>query len=313
MKRPSTRLSKPGPPVRPLKEKGLGPFGELSTSNTQTEVPEVVAPEVAPNMSARGADDVDMGDEVAQRDVSDAESVGGDEYRERRRRNSPSDPTCQEIEDHVLTVRGRAERHQGEDRKELEDGSKVLVVSWDYCFLGARNRTTKAEVEQRGDSPVLVIHDGVTKLIFAHLIPAEGVDFQSCEKVVKMIVKDLDTSGDHTVLFRCDNEPSTFVLLRAVKLAWTGDVVQETSAEGDPQSNGAAESSVNVVKGHVRSTKLAVESASSVEVSADHDLFTWLVPYAASMHRRFAVGRDGKTAYERNVGRRAVHTFDTVW
>ena len=41
-------------------------------------------------------------------------------------------------------------------------------------------------------------------------------------------------------------------------------------------------------------------------MSADHDLLTWLVPYAASMHRRFAVGRDGKTAYERNVGRRAV-------
>ena len=91
-------------------------------------------------------------------------------------------------------------------------------------------------------------HDGVTKSIFAHLIPAKGVDFSSFEKVVKMIVQDLDM---------CDNEPSILALLRAVKLAWTGDVVQETSAEGDPQSNGAAESSVNVVKGHVRSIKLA--------------------------------------------------------
>ena len=72
---------------------------------------------------------------------------------------------------------GRAERHQGEGRKELEDGSKVPVVSWDYCFLGARNRTSETEVEQRGDSPVLVMHDGVTKSIFAHLIPAKGVDF----------------------------------------------------------------------------------------------------------------------------------------
>ena len=145
--------------------------------------------------------------------------------------------------------RGRAERHQGEGRKELEDGSKVPVVSWDYCFLGARNRISEVEVEQSGDSPVLVMHDGVTKSFFAHLIPAEGVDFPICEKA-------------------------------------------------------AAESSVNVVKGHVRSIKLAVESASGVEVPADHDLL--LVPYAASMHRRFAVGRDGKTAYERNEGRRAV-------
>ena len=60
--------------MRPLKE--LGPFGGLSTSNPGAEVPGVVAPEVAPNVSGRGADDVDMGNEVAQRGVSDAESVG---------------------------------------------------------------------------------------------------------------------------------------------------------------------------------------------------------------------------------------------
>ena len=133
------------------------------------------------------------------------------------------------------------------------DGSKA--ASWYHCFLGARNRITEAEVEQRADSSVLVMHDGVTKSIFAHLIPAKGVDFPCCEKVVKMIVKDLDTLGYHRVVFRCDNESSILALLRAVKLAWTGDVVQETSAEGDPQSNSAAESSVNVVKGHVRSNR----------------------------------------------------------
>ena len=48
----------------------------------------------APNVSARRADDIDMGDEVAQRGVSDAESTRGDEVREPRRRNSPSDPTA---------------------------------------------------------------------------------------------------------------------------------------------------------------------------------------------------------------------------
>ena len=169
-------------------------------------------------------------------------------------------------------------------------------MSWDYWFLGARNRTTGAEVEQRGDSPVLVMHDGVTKSIFAQLIPAKGVDFPSCEKVVKMIIEDLETLVYHRVVFRCDNESSILALLRAVKLARTGDVVQETSAEGDPQSNGAAESSVNVVKGHVRSIKLAVESASGVEVPADH----------------MQPGRDGKTAYERNVGMRAVPPWDSL-
>ena len=45
------------------------------------------------------------------------------------------------------------------------------------------------EVEQRGDSPVLVMHGGGGGRgggsIFAHLIPAKGVDFPSCEKVFK--------------------------------------------------------------------------------------------------------------------------------
>ena len=68
----------------------MGPFDELRTSNLGAEeVPGVVASEVAPNVSARGPDDVDMGDEVAQRGVSNAESVGSDELREPRRRNMP--------------------------------------------------------------------------------------------------------------------------------------------------------------------------------------------------------------------------------
>ena len=49
---------------------------------------------------------------------------------------------------------------------------------------------------------------------------------------------------------------------------------QETVAEGDPQSNGAAEISVHVVTGHARPTKLVVESASGVEVPADRGLLT---------------------------------------
>ena len=40
-------------------------------------------------MFPRGTDDIGMGDDVAQRGVSDAESIEVDEVREPRRRNSP--------------------------------------------------------------------------------------------------------------------------------------------------------------------------------------------------------------------------------
>ena len=78
-----------------------------------------------------------------------------------------------------------------------------------------------------------------------------------------------------------------------MKWAWTGDALQEKCAEGGPQSNGAGEISVNVVKGHVRPIKLAVDVCSH------------------SMHRPSAVGRDGKTVYERIVGRRAGHPWES--
>ena len=119
-----------------------------------------------------------------------------------------------------------------------------ITVSLEPGFASVKLRRNSV-----GDSPVLVMHDGVTKPILARLIPANGFDFPRCEKVVKMIIKRFGHLWDTTEwCFRCDNEPSILALLRAVKLAWTGGLVQETSAEGDPQSNGAAESSVNVVK-----------------------------------------------------------------
>ena len=127
-----------------------------------------------------------------------------------------------------------------------------------------------------------------------------------------MIIVELDTLGNRRVVFRCDNEPSILALLRAVTLAWTGDMVQETSAEGDPQANVAAESSVNVVKGHVRSIKVAVESASGVEVPANHDLLTWRVSYATSMHRRFFSRSRRQDSTQKKCGKAPGSLFGTV-
>ena len=48
------------------------------------------------------------------------------------------------------------------------------------------------------------------------------------------------------------------------------------AAEAEPQVQQVSS------KGYVRSIKLAVESASSVEVPADHDLLTWLATHAGA-------------------------------
>ena len=214
--------------------------------------------------------------------ASDDESINGCEIRAPRRRNSPSDPTSRKIEDHGwqgMQAFGRCVPLVSKVEVKPRDIGQMLIRNLRMlqrlpscrgiivslaAEIGSVNlRWTNVDTVQFWCCTV-----GWMRSIVAHLIPAKGVDFSSFEKVVKMIDKYLDNLGYHRVVFRCDNEPSILELLMVVKLAWTGDVVWETFAEGDPQSNCAAESSVNVVKGHVRSIKLAVESASGVEVPA---------------------------------------------
>ena len=114
---------------------------------------------------------------MAQRDVSDAESISSDAIREPRRRNCPSDPTSREIEDHVLTghatfrswcaacVESEVEpRDTGEKAsRNLRIGQRSQSCRDLTASLGAGIEFDEAEVEQRGDSPVLTMHDGVTK------------------------------------------------------------------------------------------------------------------------------------------------------
>ena len=76
----------------------------------------------------RGAGDVDMGDEATQRGVSDAESVGVDEFYERQRRNTPSDPTSRDIEDHVT---GRS-----------HFGSRLKIFRISFFCISSKPNTT---------------------------------------------------------------------------------------------------------------------------------------------------------------------------
>ena len=77
----------------------------------------------------------------------------------------------------------------------------------------------------------------------------------------------------------------------AVKLFWIADVVQETTFEGDQQ----VLQKVHPMQS--KGIKFVVESVSDVDVSAELH-FMWIVPHAASIFRRFAVGRYGQSMNE---------------
>ena len=72
----------------------------------------------------------------------------------------------------------------------------------------------------------------------------------------------------------------------------------------DSQSKGIAERAVQTVEGEVRVMLLALESRLDAKIPVTHHVITWLVEHAADVLNKFAVGIDGRTAYERIKGKK---------
>ena len=80
------------------------------------------------------------------------------------------------------------------------------------------------------------------------------------------------------------------------------DVSVEGSIEYDPQSNGAAESAVRLIKGQVRALQVGFENDIKSHILVAHPVITWLVRHAAMVRTMRVVGADGKTGWQRARG-----------
>ena len=56
---------------------------------------------------------------------------------------------------------------------------------------------------------------------------------------------------------------------------------------------------MQTVEGQVRAMLLALESRLDAKIPVTHHVIAWLVEHAADVLNKFAVGIDGRTAYER--------------
>ena len=230
------------------------------------------------------------------------------------RLRDPGEPTQQEWDDHVKThvpfrgwcphcVRGRAKNapHPIVSR----DADAIPVISFDYCDLGNREMP---EVEDgvhddNGPTPVIVMHDSITKGTYAHAVPHKGTQHAGAHFAVQAVAADIESLGYQRVVIKGDQEPSLQAFLRRVRSTVKCDCVPEQSAAGEPQSNGAAERAVQTIKGLCRTLRDALETNLKGTVPADSPLMSWLVAHAGAVHRRYQMGADGRTAYHRNKGK----------
>ena len=74
---------------------------------------------------------------------------------------------------------------------------------------------------------------------------------------------------------------------------------------GDSASNGEAENANKIVQNQIRTMYDALKARfHPMEVPSDHPTLKWLIMFSGSLLTRFMVGSDGKTAFEREKGKR---------
>ena len=90
-----------------------------------------------------------------------------------------------QLSDRGVQPVSKGEVEPRDTREKAARSWKMVRRSQSYVGIIA---SLKPRIESVKDSPVFVMHDGVTKSIFARLIRAKGVDLPCCQNVVKMIV-----------------------------------------------------------------------------------------------------------------------------
>ena len=252
------------------------------------------------------------------------ESPDPEEAQPAREQRSPEMPTESEVKSHEVThcpyrcwcdacveAFGRERPHpaEGEDRQ-------VPVVHVDYLYQTARGLLHRSELEAEelaNSLTVAVMYCGATKFLFAHAVLKKGPGED--RYAADAIARSIGWLGHVRVLLKGDNEPALVLLideaLRVLRIDSVdrepdGGQLRQVASEGsvphDPQTNGAAETGVRLLKGQVRAMQLTLERQIGMKIPPQHAIMWWLVRHAAHVRSLLIRGSDGRTAYQRSRG-----------
>ena len=228
--------------------------------------------------------------------------------RKTKKMQDPKMPSKTEIEEHNLThlpfrnwcrhcVRGRGKEMPHRKAGEQGDMPELHV---DMCFLGE-------ESDPYNTITILVAREKLTRMTLATVIPSKSASSYTSRRLVAFMKEVGILHGDLVV--KSDQEAAVKAILdgagRARAAEGGGRYVMEQSPVGASASNGVVERAILSIEQQVRVLKSAVESRWGVKLETKHPAIPWLVEHSAALLNRFEVSHDGKTAYERNKGKKA--------
>ena len=105
------------------------------------------------------------------------------------------------------------------------------------------------------------------------------------------------------IIIKSDGEPALMAVRNAIVKYHGGIAIPEGHAKGEKAENGLIEEAGKTVRGFVCAFISQIEYGIDDRLELDLDIIPWIVRWAAICYSRYAVGKDGRTAYERLRGR----------
>ena len=238
----------------------------------------------------------------------DSENEGQNGEREVKKLNSPIKPSKEEIETHNLThlpyrnwcrhcVRGRGK--EAAHRTGTGEIGDHPEFHFDWCFPG--------EEEAGKTLTVLVGRMRGTRMTMSSVSPSKSTG----EFIARRIMAYLRECGCELakIVVKTDQEPAIISMIEDLTKMRVDrgaeETVPENSVKGSSQSNGVVERGILAVEGMIRSLRSALEERIGTKLEVEDAIWPWLVEYSSYLLNRLEVGHDGKTAYERNKGKKA--------
>ena len=152
----------------------------------------------------------------------------------------PGQPSAQEIADHAVThlpyrswcphcVRGKGRNFAHFMAAAAE--REIPVLAADYCFMCGDGSDL--------ESPVLVMADTATAMIFAHAVDRKGADAE----VMNLIMADMEVLGHREIVFKTDQEPAMKAIQEHVAARRPGIKLENSPVE-ESQANGVVENAI---------------------------------------------------------------------
>jgi len=169
----------------------------------------------------------------------------------------------------------------------------VPEVMMDYGFAN-----------KKGDSKsltILVTKDRDSRAIVANLVMHKGRDLgeavdQGCANIKRF-------GNREKFILKTDNEPALIDLRQGIAEKLKGQILVEKPPKGESQSNGSVENAVKLVKGLLRTYRMALERRIDGTLPTFHPVMGWMIEHVGESISKYMVGKDGKTGYERLFGK----------